>query len=469
MMKMRFPSFRAAMLTLLVTGLAACTTVPPVTADAEMCNFHKRELRVDEPPQQLLHAFAAPATAFARAPGVAPPPPPDNAMLFLSGGSQHGAFGAGLLRQWADQAGGRFPRFKLVTGISTGALIATAAFLQDPDLAVRAYDIRDESEVLRPYVKMRDGDIATLSYPSVLRHNAAADLTPLRARLHDVYLPFERIRDVAEQSNGRTMLVGVVDVDAGAAVSLDLTAMARDAVQAMDIDHDDKAAERLHYCYIDAIIASSSAPLAAPPIFIDNRMYIDGGARFGAFSQDFGSAAGLPLTPDPNAPLADEAPELYVIVNGTQETSPECGKLQRKPGHPALGEGICLGGIDDIENLHGAHKPWDLLSLAMRTADGLANQVYRFSVADIHARYIAAYPNADKEKKWHYARIMRDDMLAHGWPSPATTCQYWHDKDKAELRPVQFYPNYMRCVTDYGKARAIGLKWGSTDALSDPL
>ena len=48
-------------------------------------------------------------------------------VLALSGGGSNGAFGAGFLYGWT-KAGTR-PNFKLVTGISTGALIAPFAFL----------------------------------------------------------------------------------------------------------------------------------------------------------------------------------------------------------------------------------------------------------------------------------------------------------------------------------------------------
>ena len=48
-------------------------------------------------------------------------------VLALSGGGANGAFGAGLLNGWT--AAGTRPVFKLVTGISTGALIAPFAFL----------------------------------------------------------------------------------------------------------------------------------------------------------------------------------------------------------------------------------------------------------------------------------------------------------------------------------------------------
>jgi len=48
-------------------------------------------------------------------------------LLALSGGGDNGAFGAGLLVGWSEN--GTRPVFKIVTGISTGALIAPFAFL----------------------------------------------------------------------------------------------------------------------------------------------------------------------------------------------------------------------------------------------------------------------------------------------------------------------------------------------------
>jgi len=48
-------------------------------------------------------------------------------LLAISGGAEDGAYGAGFLNGWTDR--GDRPEFKLVTGISTGALIAPFAFL----------------------------------------------------------------------------------------------------------------------------------------------------------------------------------------------------------------------------------------------------------------------------------------------------------------------------------------------------
>lgn len=54
----------------------------------------------------------------------------NDAMLFLSGGSQHGAYGAGYLAQWSrirsDMGKDGLPRFRMVTGISRGCGTATS-------------------------------------------------------------------------------------------------------------------------------------------------------------------------------------------------------------------------------------------------------------------------------------------------------------------------------------------------------
>ena len=72
-----------------------------------------------------------------------------NDVLLLSGGGSVGAFGAGVLVGWSES--GTRPQFDVVTGISTGALMATLAFLgpsHDADLA-RAYVETSKSAVMK--------------------------------------------------------------------------------------------------------------------------------------------------------------------------------------------------------------------------------------------------------------------------------------------------------------------------------
>ena len=75
--------------------------------------------------QDGVDAYQREADLFAAAGNKGPLPPAN--FLAISGGGENGAFGAGLLIGWTE-AGTR-PEFKLVTGISTGALTAPFAFL----------------------------------------------------------------------------------------------------------------------------------------------------------------------------------------------------------------------------------------------------------------------------------------------------------------------------------------------------
>ena len=67
--------------------------------------------------------------------------------LAISGGGSDGAFGAGLLNGWTET--GTRPHFKIVTGVSTGALIAPFAFLgSDYDDELKAsYTTIDSSRI----------------------------------------------------------------------------------------------------------------------------------------------------------------------------------------------------------------------------------------------------------------------------------------------------------------------------------
>ena len=78
---------------------------------------------------------------------------PEANFLALSGGGGDGAFGAGILCGWSET--GTRPRFKLVTGISTGALIAPFAFL-GPE-----YD----AKLKAAYTTISDKDIYTSDQP----------------------------------------------------------------------------------------------------------------------------------------------------------------------------------------------------------------------------------------------------------------------------------------------------------------
>jgi hypothetical protein len=435
--------------------LGACAVhPPPPTPSAQMCNF------VQWPIEVVLPRAAAPRPGPGPAPAELVQPrladdisyalnnaaPTDRplAVLALSGGSQHGSFGAGFLAGWQQAEGGRLPDFAVVTGISTGSILATFAFIDDPATAVRGYSITNERQLLNPIVRMRNGRPTPSSLLRVARRGAMADLAPLREALR-AEITEEVLRRVFERHRtNRRLYVGVVDVDTGQAVALDLGEMASRYFSTQD------PATRTLYrnCYVDAIVASSSAPLAALPVFIDNHMYVDGGARFGMFSDDVVQGVRA------HNKISGEQTPVYVIANGDLETDVDCGKAD-----PAL----CRAPHAPPGARDGAHREWNLLGLAMRSEDILVNQVYRFSAARIIGR------GKDGDRVF-FARIgpgaaghdftLNDPVLGTG----TRNCAGWETLDRETLDPIQFYPRYMRCLIDYGRTRGAAADWDGRPA-----
>ena len=182
--------------------------------------------------------------------------------LALSGGGDDGAFGAGVLCGWTTH--GTRPRFKMVTGISTGALIAPFAFLGS------SYD-----HVLRHvYTGVTSSDIfRKKSLLTVLWRESVADTAPL-ARLLELYVDEPMLAEVAAEHNkGRRLIIGTTQLDAQRLVLWDMGAIAASG---------DPDAIKL---FRKIMLASASIPGAFPPQYIKveagggwyEEMHVDGG------------------------------------------------------------------------------------------------------------------------------------------------------------------------------------------------
>ena len=89
----------------------------------------------------------------AAAKGAAGTTPPTIDLLVISGGGDWGAFGAGVLKGWGRVRGEMArPQFDVVTGVSTGALIAPFAFLGD--------DRRSSASCSSTAIRTRTGGLA---------------------------------------------------------------------------------------------------------------------------------------------------------------------------------------------------------------------------------------------------------------------------------------------------------------------
>jgi hypothetical protein len=189
-------------------------------------------------------------------------------ILALSGGGPDGAYGAGLLRGWTE-AGDR-PEFDIVTGISTGALIAPFAFL-GPD---------HDDPLEQFYTHSGTGDILTLTlFRALLGGTALADTAPLRGILEAEVTADLTARIAAEHRRGRRLLIGTTHIDAQRPVIWDIGAIAATG-------HPDAPA-----VIRKVMLASASIPGAFPPVLFQvtangrvfQEAHVDGGVTLSIF------------------------------------------------------------------------------------------------------------------------------------------------------------------------------------------
>ena len=188
--------------------------------------------------------------------------------LAISGGGASGAFGAGLLTGWT--AAGNRPEFRIVTGISTGALIAPFAFLgpeYDPQLK-KLYTTTATKDIL---------DFRSIF--NLLRADSAADTGPIRGILKKVI--DEKILEgiIAEHDKGRRLLIGTTNLDAQRPVIWDIGLIAKSgAPNALELVR-------------DIMLASAAIPGVFQPVYIeveaDGKLYdeihVDGGTATQVF------------------------------------------------------------------------------------------------------------------------------------------------------------------------------------------
>jgi predicted acylesterase/phospholipase RssA len=220
--------------------------------------------------------------------------------LVLSSGGEDGAFGAGLLTGLT--AAGKRPDYAVVTGVSTGALMAPFIF------AGPKYD-----DALRlAYTNITSADI----YEAGRTSEAFADSWPLRDLIAKQVTP-QLFADVADgYRKGRRLFVVSYDLDAERSVIWNMGAIAA---------HGGDDALKL---FRTVLLASASIPGAFPPTLIDveangkkfQEMHADGGIGGQFF---VAPAALMASTSDYRLPAAG----LYIVINTSLE--PEFQVVER--------------------------------------------------------------------------------------------------------------------------------------------
>lgn len=267
--------------------------------------------------------------------------PKDRAYLAISGGGSNGAFGAGILFGWT--ASGKRPDFTIVTGISTGSLIAPFAFLGPP------YD----EQLKSAYTQISGDDIyEKKGVLRILGSDSAADNSPLR-RLVSKYVTDQMVVDIARENNrGRKLLVGTTNLDAERPVVWDIGAIATSGVP------DRKKLIQ------EILVASASIPGVFPPINIKvvadgktyDELHVDGGTSNQAFM--FPSTFSLKAEDLKVRPGVKLNRTIYVLRNGkvTPEYSTVKPKLASIVGK-SISTLIKTQGVGDLYRMYAnAHR-----------------------------------------------------------------------------------------------------------------
>jgi predicted acylesterase/phospholipase RssA len=215
-------------------------------------------------------------------------PPQPGPWLALSSGGADGAFGAGLLNGLSES--GHRPDYAVVTGVSTGALMAPFIF------AGPRYD-----DALRTaYTKITAADVFEVGSTG----ESFVDSWPLKDLIAKQITPALLADVAAAHNSGRRLFVITTDLDAERSVVWNMGAIAT---------YGGDAALNL---FRSVLLASSAIPGGFPPVLIDvvangkqfQEMHVDGGVGGQFF---VAPAAAMAATSDYRLP----ATALYVVIN----------------------------------------------------------------------------------------------------------------------------------------------------------
>jgi predicted patatin/cPLA2 family phospholipase len=215
-------------------------------------------------------------------------------ILAISGGGSGGAFGAGAL-VGLDRRGER-PPFAVVTGVSTGALLAPFAFLgPEWDQQLTEAYAGGRSERL-----LQSRRFGFLFRSSIYKGQPLIDLV-------DHFVTDALIQAVAHESaKGRLLLVATTYLDKGETVIWDMGAIAT------------QGGEAARTLFRDVLVASASIPGLFPPVLIHvessgvsyDEMHVDGGTTVPFFFAPE-IAEIMPITFDEL-----RGANLYILING---------------------------------------------------------------------------------------------------------------------------------------------------------
>lgn len=187
-------------------------------------------------------------------------------ILAMSGGGDYGAFGAGFLVGWgaATDPRRRRPDFDVVTGVSTGALLAPFAYLGTDEACRTVESLYGNPK--RDWIQERGPLFFLPSNPSFMT-------IPGLERDLRAAIDAKMVAAMAAQSRaGKLLMISSTDLDLGRQKIWEVGAESEAAVKDGNFDR----VQRI-------MLASAAIPAVFPPIQIGDSIYGDGGITANVF------------------------------------------------------------------------------------------------------------------------------------------------------------------------------------------
>ncbi|MGD0336846.1 MAG: patatin-like phospholipase family protein [Candidatus Omnitrophota bacterium] len=303
--------------------------------------------------------------------------------LLIGGGVSNSAYGIGLLKGWLKE--GSRPVFKIVTGYSSGSIIAIATF------AGKEY----EDRIVDLFTSISSKDVLKKrSMFSVLFGDSVSSSAPLAKKINDIVDEDLMAKIATEHRNGRRLYVGTTDFDAQGFVIWDMGALAS------------KGGPDSLKLFRKIILASCSFPAMVPPVYFQVEA---GGRRYDEMHVDGGVVSGLFY--------------IYQLMEGV-ETGPKGFKtrlyvlnLCYMSPHSQQVEDNMVAMTSRLIETNGAakmigdtyriyayakEKGWDY-NLAYIPEDFVPNQKEMLDTQEMKRLFKRGYDDAIGEYKWHKA------------------------------------------------------------------
>ena len=298
-------------------------------------------------------------------------------VLAISGGGEDGAFGAGALSGWT--ASGNRPDFDIVTGISTGALLAPFAFLGS---------MHDDT-LRRIFTEHDAGDIMTLRPMQALFGDAVYDTLPLAGLIKQFTPPAILKAIAARHAAGARLFVVTSELDSARASIWNMGLIA----QSGNCD-----------LFRAVLRASSALPGLFSPVQIG---YVSGGATYTETHLDGGvhmQFLAIPAFAFAEAKRTRPGGRLFVLINNTLNPVPSATSRTAlgisQQALTTIGRASAASAVNATQLF--THE--NGLDLSVASIDPASGIIYdpsdRFSSVYMNALYRHGYKRGAASKLW---------------------------------------------------------------------